>query len=94
MHKQKMGSTTILAKRHLLTDMWRHASAEGLSVDSFLKSIPHYPVAEATSDFHTHGSTKYPSFHTINAVRIFHLALGAACLHLCSVNDIMSWVCF
>ena len=74
MHKQKMGPQ-ILAKRHLLIDMWRHASAEGLSVYCFLTSTPHYPVAQATSDFHTHGSTQYPSFHTINAVRIFHLVL-------------------
>ena len=32
----RMGSTTVLAVNHLLTDMWRHASAEGLSVYSFL----------------------------------------------------------
>ena len=31
MFKQEMGPQ-ILAKRHLLTDMWRHASAEGRSV--------------------------------------------------------------
>ena len=54
-----------------------HASAEGLSVYSFLASILHYPVAQATSDFHTHSSAKYPSFHTINAVKIFHLVLHA-----------------
>ena len=49
---QGMGSACILEKNHLLTDMWRHASAKGLSVYSFLASIPHYPVAQATFNFH------------------------------------------
>ena len=43
-------------------------------------------MAEATSDFHTHGSTKYPSFHTINAVRV---SQGAACLPLCLVMGLL-----
>ena len=42
---QGMESTFILRYNHLLTNMWRHASAEGLTVYSFLTSIPHYPVA-------------------------------------------------
>ena len=47
-----MGSTFILGYNHLLTDMWRHASAKGLSVYSFLTIIPQYPVAPATSNPH------------------------------------------
>ena len=67
---QGKGSSAILEYNHLLTDMWRHASAKGLSVYSFLTSIPHYPVVQATSDFHPHSSAIYPSFHTMGAVRI------------------------
>ena len=37
---------------HLLTDMWQHAWAKGLSVYSFLTSISHYSVAQVTSNFH------------------------------------------
>ena len=47
-----MGSAFILGYNHLLTDMWRHASAEGLSVYSFLTIMPHYPVTPVTSNFH------------------------------------------
>ena len=36
--------------------------AEGLSVYFFLTSIPHYPVAQGTTKFH---SAKFPSFHML-----------------------------
>ena len=39
---QEIGSANIIWYNHLLTSMWRHASAEDLSVYSFLTSIPHY----------------------------------------------------
>ena len=49
---QGIGSACIPGFNHLLTHMWRHASAEGLGVYSFWTSIPHYPVAQVTSHFH------------------------------------------
>ena len=58
---QGKGSSSIPEYNHLLADMWRHASAKGLSVYSFLTSIPHHPVAQATSDFHP--PTVVPNIH-------------------------------
>ena len=55
------GSSSIPEYSHLLTDMRRRASAKGRSVYSFLTSIPHYPVVQATSDFHP--PTVVPNTH-------------------------------
>ena len=69
-----MGSTFILGYNHLMTDMWRHASAKGLSVYSFLTSIPHYPRQLPTST--TYSCAKYPS----SQLRLIYIHLV---LHAC-----------
>ena len=79
-----------LGCNHLLTDRWRHASAEGLRVGSVLTSTPHPPVAQAKST--THRSAKYPSPPPRGAAAIH--PPGAACLPLRSGGPGAPWVCF